>query len=141
MKGFLIALTILASTSSFADFVRYSNSEGCLVEKDQRPNGVVLYVTKNGEQQVVGYANDYSFGDTVFCAQEKTEINFFEGSLGTGIMISCNGHENGHKVTRGRVDISLMGGELSEVSIDGQVRGLFGWKQDTLIECTDLVRE
>ena len=53
-------------------------------------------------------------------------------------MISCSGHENGHTTIRGRVDISMMGGELSEVKIDGQRKGIFDWKQDVKIECLNL---
>lgn len=141
MKRLLVGLTLLASMSTFANTVKYSNDDGCLVEKEQRRNGVVLYVTKGDEKEVVGYGNDYSFGDFTYCADDSTDINFFEGSQGTGIMISCSGHENGHKTTRGRVDISIMDGELSEIKIDGQIKGFFGWKQDVKLECINLVKE
>ena len=141
MKIMILGLTLLLSVNTFADTVTYSNSDGCVVEKEQRRNGVVLYVTKGDVKEIVGYGNDYSFGDFVYCDEDYTDINYFEGSQGTGIMISCSGHKNGHKVTRGRVDISVMGGEISDISIDGQVKGFFGWKQDTELKCSNLVKE
>ncbi len=141
MKKMILGLTLLLSVSTLADTVVYSNSEGCVVEKEQRRNGVVLFVSKGDVREVVGYGNDYSFGDFAYCNSDATDINFFEGSLGTKIMISCSGHENGHKETRGRVDISIIGGELEEISIDGQVKGFFSWKQDTELTCSNLVKE
>ena len=144
MKKILIGLTLLASTTSFATIhvVKYANGDGCFVEKEQRRNGVVLYVTKGDEHEVVGYGNDYSFGDFAgYCAHDKTDVHFFEGSLGTDLMVSCSGHENGHATTRGRVDIGIMDGELSKVKIDGQVQNILGWwKQDVKIECLNLVK-
>ncbi|MBT4790801.1 MAG: hypothetical protein HON90_04460 [Halobacteriovoraceae bacterium] len=141
MKDLLLGLTVLISISSFANNIKYSNEDGCSVEQEQRANGVVLYVTKGDEKEVVGYGNDYSFGDFSYCAEGYTDIHTFEGSQGLGIMISCSGHVNGHKTTRGRVDISIMGEQLSEVKIDGQIKGFFGWKQDVKLECLNLVQE
>lgn len=143
MKKIIIGFTLLTliSISSFASVVKFSNKEGCSVEKEQRKNGVVLYISKGDQQEIVGYGNDYSFGDFVYCAAEKTEINFYEGSQGTGIIISCSEHQNGHEVTRGRVDISLKNGVVTEVKIDGQIKGFFGWDQDSEIECLDLIQE
>ncbi len=141
MKKIFMILAFLISMPSFANTVKYSNDDGCLVEKEQRRNGVVLYVIKGDEKEVIGYGNDYSFGSFVYCAKENTEVNYFEGSQGTSIMISCSGHENGHRTTRGRVDISLMGEDLSEIKIDGQVKSFFGWKQDVKLECLNLAQE
>jgi len=140
MNKVLAGLLLLISTSSFANTTTFSNNDGCVVEKDQRANGVVLYVSIGDQKEIVGYGNDYSFGDFAYCSDDKTDINFFEGSLGTGIMISCSGHENGHKTTRGRVDISLKNGAPTEIKIDGQVKGFFRWKQDTKIECLNLIK-
>ena len=141
MKLLLLSLVLLVSMPSFAKTVRYINSDGCVVEKEQRKGGVILHIIKGDLREEVGYGNNYSFGDFSYCAENHTDINFYEGARGVGIMISCSEHENGYKVTRGRADISIIGGELKEVKIDGQVKGLLGWSQDVEIECLDLVKE
>ncbi|RZF21620.1 MULTISPECIES: hypothetical protein [Halobacteriovorax] len=141
-KLLIVSVIFLSQFTTYAETTIFSNSEGCVVEKEQRRNGVILYLSKGDQQQVVGFTNDYQLADFVYCADDKTEINYLDGSLGTGIMISCNGHRNGHAVTRGRVDISLdTDGNPTEVKIDGQKKGLFTWKQKTLIECNNLVQE
>ena len=140
MKKLLSVLALISSFSVMANEV-YKNNTGCNVEKETRANGVVFYVDSNNKHEVVGIANDYSFGTFVYCDDKAMNINYVEGSKGTGILIYCSAHENGHAVTRGRVDIDIMGGELKNISIDGQVKKLFGWKQDTKIECLDLVKQ
>lgn len=142
MKKLLVGLTLLSSVSTFANTSVYSNDKGCKVEKDQKANGVVLYVNLGNRNEVIGYANDYSFGDFVYCAGDNTEIDYFNGVQGTGILIACSEHQNGHRVTRGRVDLSLdLEGNPVEIKIDGQVKKLFGWAQDVEIECSNLVKK
>lgn len=133
----LISTNVLANSPEIAGV--FTNSEGCEIEKEVRNNGTILYVSQNGKREYVGYGNNYEFGDFTYCAEDKTDINHFSGSQGTGILISCSGHTNGHIKTRGRVDISLdENGDPVEVKIDGQIKGFFGWKQDVKINCTDL---
>jgi hypothetical protein len=142
MKMIVTTLITLLSLTSLANTIIYTNDEGCRVEKEQRRNGVLMYITNGEETEYVGYGNDYSFGSFAYCSDKKTEVNYYEGSKGTGIMVSCSSHTNGHKTTRGRVDISIIDGDLKEIKIDGQVkRSLLGWKQDVLMECSNLVRE
>ncbi len=142
MKKLIIGLTFFTSISSFAGTANYSNDEGCLVEKEQRNNGVVLYISKDDQQVVIGYGNNYEFGDFTYCAEDKTDITFYSGTKGTGILISCSGHTNGHAFTRGRADISLDAeGRPASVLIDGQKKGFFGWSQEIKINCSNLVQE
>lgn len=141
MNALIVFLLSIFSFSVFAQNVVYTNNEGCVVESEQRANGVILYVSKDDKKEIVGHGNDYSFGDFAYCADEKTQISSYEGAKGTHILIACSEHENGNKVTRGRVDISIMAGKLSEVKIDGQIKGLLFWKKDSDIECSNLVQE
>lgn len=144
MKKLFIGALLLSSNMLLAsDLTVFSNSEGCTVEKEVRNNGTLLFISKGDKREVVGYANDFiSFGDFVYCADEKTQINSFVGSKGTRILIACSEHKNENAVTRGRVDISLdTQGNPVEVKIDGQRKGLFSWKKDTNVECANLVQE
>ena len=120
----------------------YKSNEGCEVELEQRAKGVFLFFMKDGKNRGnVGYLNDFSSANFVYCSDEKTRINHYTGSKGTGLMISCNEHQNGEAVTRGRLDISIINGEPEEIKIDGQRKGLFGWKQEILLQCTNLVKK
>lgn len=129
------------SISDESGMETYVSSEGCVIQKEQHKNGVVLYISQGREQTVLGFGNDYSFGDFTYCADEYTEINHFEGSQGVGIMIACSEHQNGHAVTRGRAEISIIQGQLNEIKLEGQVKGFLGWKQDLALSCTNLVRQ
>jgi len=80
-------------------------------------------------------------GSFVYCDDSVLQINSYQGKKGTGILMSCSEHQNGNAITRGRVDIDIMGGELTKIVIDGQVKKLLGWKQNTKVECLDLVRQ
>jgi len=137
----LIGLILLASVSSFANTITYSNNSGCTVDVESRNNGTIYYVSQGNMNEVVGITKDFSAGTFAYCADSALNINFFEGKKGTGILMSCSEHNNDHAITRGRVDISIISGELTEIAIDGQVKKLLGWKQDTKIECKKLVRK
>ena len=139
MKKLLIGLMLTVSSLSIAQMTTYTNNLGCKVVEDVRANGTTLTVTQGDQHEIVGYGKDYSFGDFTYCSDEKADIDTFEGSQGTAILISCSEHQNGHEITRGRVDISKMQGQLTEVKVDGQVDGFFGWKQELNINCTNLV--
>ncbi|MBV2168785.1 MAG: hypothetical protein KUL82_08770 [Bdellovibrio sp.] len=141
MKQILILSTLLLSMSAHADTLKYSNSNGCDVEVENRNNGQIFYVSKDGKTEIVGLTKNLSAGTFAYCDDSVLQINSFVGSQGTGIMMSCSEHVNGHATTRGRVDIEIMNKDLAKISIDGQVKGLFGWKQDTKIVCDDLVRK
>jgi hypothetical protein len=141
MKTTILALAFLTTFSAFANTTTYSNNQGCTVEVESRKNGVIYYVSKGNKNEVVGVTNDLTSGTFVYCDDSVLHINSFEGKKGIGILMSCSEHQNGHAVTRGRVDIDIMGGELTKIAIDGQVKKLLGWKQDTKIECLNLVKK
>jgi len=122
--------------------VIYKSPEGCEVGVEQRKDFVILSFWKDRRNYGnIEYANDFSSADFGYCSEENTQVNHFTGSKGTGLMISCSEHQNGDAVTRGRVDISILNGELKEVKIDGQRKGWFGWKQEALLECTNLLKK
>lgn len=141
MKKIITILSLLSSFSAMANIEIYKNGTGCTVEKDTRLNGTILYVNDKNINEIVGYAKDYSFATFAYCDDKATNINFSKGAKGTGILIACGEHQNDHAITRGRVDIDIMGGELKGISIDGQVKGLFGWKQETKIDCLNLIKQ
>lgn len=141
MKKILISFLFLGALSTFADSTFYSNADGCEVEVYERKHGVIMYVNKDKYREVLGYGNEYSFADFSYCAEDYIDISSFQGAKGTGVIIGCSGHQNGHKTTRGRVDISLDSeGNPVEIKLDGQVKGFFSWKQDVMIECLNLVK-
>ncbi len=135
----LTRLPALATPAAASDSVRYSNDSGCEVELETRSNGRIFYVSKDGKTEIVGVTNDYSQGTFAYCADSALQIHYIEGSRGTGIMLSCNAHANGYAKTRGRVDIDIIEGELTRISIDGQVKRFFGWRQDVLMNCDGLL--
>ncbi len=141
LKKVLLFSTLLLSISAQADTLKYSNGDGCNVEVDNRNNGQIFYVSKNGKSEIVGITHNLTAGNFAYCNESALQINSFVGSKGTGIMMSCSGHVNGNATTRGRVDIEIMDQELSRIAIDGQVKGFFGWRQDTKIVCNNLVRK
>ena len=131
-----------ANTYASQKILTYTNKDGCIVEKEQRAKGVILSIKKDKIIEVIGFANDYSRADFVYCkgrnGESAANVNFFEGSKGTGLLISCSESQNDKVVTRGRADIDLRQG-LTSVKIDGQVKGLLGrWKQDVIVECNNL---
>jgi hypothetical protein len=141
MKTTIWALTFLTTLSAFASTTTFTNNSGCTVEVESRRNGVIYYVSQGNKNEVVGITNDLATGTFVYCDDSALHINSYEGKKGTGILMSCSEHQNGNAITRGRVDIDIMGGELTKIAIDGQVKKLFGWKQDTKVECLNLVRQ
>lgn len=141
MKKTLFTLMAICSFGAMANTEIYKNNSGCVVEKEITANGVVLYVSKGNKNEVVGFGKDYSFATFAYCSEKFIKINAFEGRAGAGILISCSEHQNDNAITRGRVDIEIMAAKLTKISIDGQVKSLFGWKQDTKIECLDLVKQ
>lgn len=140
MRTFLILSALLLSMSANADTLKYTGG-GCVVDVELTNNGQIFYVSKGGKTEILGVTKDLSKGTFAYCDDSALQINSFEGSKGTGIMMSCSGHVNGNATTRGRVDIEIMNKELTKISIDGQVKGLLGWKQDTKIDCDNLVRK
>ncbi len=141
MKATILALTFLTTFSAFATTATYVNDSGCIVDIETRKNGVVYYVSQGNKNEIVGVTNNLANGSFAYCNDSVLQVNSTVGKKGTGILLSCSEHLNDHAITRGRVDIEIMGGELTKISIDGQVKRLFGWKQDTKIECLDLVKE
>lgn len=141
MKKIITILSVLSSFSAMANVEIYKNKTGCTVEKETRLNGTILYINDKDKNEIVGYAKDYSFATFAYCDDKATNINFLEGSKGTGILIACSEHQNDHAITRGRVDVDIVGGQLKGISIDGQVKGLLGWKQETKIECLNLIKQ
>jgi hypothetical protein len=120
--------------------VVYVNQEGCNVEKKARGNGYILSIWKNRKSLAeASYSSDYSAASYDYCSDEKTNINFLDGAKGTGVMISCSESQKGNATTRGRVDFSLTkDGDLTEIKVDGQKKGFFGWKQEVKEECLNL---
>ncbi len=106
-------------------------------------SGAILTVTnKVGETQIVGFANDYSWGDFVYCKGKNGDstatVNHFTGDKGTGLMISCSESANDRVTTRGRVDIDLREG-LSGIKIEGQRKvRLRGWITEVNEDCQNL---
>ncbi len=141
MKTVILALTFLTAISSFANTVTYINESGCVVEVESRKKGVIYYVYQGKQSGVVGVTNDLTSGSFAYCDDSALRVSSYEGKKGTGILVSCSEHQNDNAVTRGRVYIDIMGGELASISFDGQVKRFFGWKQDTKIECKNLVRQ
>lgn len=127
--------------SASGEVIIYTNDQGCIIEKETRAKGVIYYTRQADQWATIGHTNDFASGDFAYCAPSQLQLNHFSGAKGTGLMMSCSEHQNDHAVTRGRVDLSIMNGELSELAIDGQVKSFFGWKQDTLIKCTNLIRQ
>ena len=132
--GFLAAGSI-----SFAQTeVRYENNEGCSVIAEKRLNGSVFWVQDQKQQAVIGVTNDLKESSFAYCAPEVVNIDAVQEQNTTDIYISCKGHQNDHAKTRGRAVISFEKNQLSSIVINGQVKGLFSWKQDTLIICNNL---
>lgn len=140
MKHMIILTMTLLSITAIAGTIKYSNKVGCVVEVESRNNGQIYYVSKEGKTEIVGLTNDLMSGTFAYCADSALQINYFEGSKGVAILMACNEHVNGNARTRGRVDIEIMNKALTKISIDGQVKSLLGWKQDTKILCDNLVR-
>jgi hypothetical protein len=136
-----LSLVLMTSAASASDTVRYVNGSGCVVDLETRSNGRVFYVSKDGKTEVVGITNDFEQGSFSYCNDSALQIHYMEGSRGTGIMLSCDAHDNDHARTRGRVDIEIIEGALKKISIDGQVKRLLGWRQDVLMNCDGLLPE
>lgn len=141
MKSFYAVILILTSISAKAEIDVYKNAAGCTVERERIQDSIILHVSNGNQAEFVSYGYDYSFATFAYCDQSAVNINYYEGSAGTGIMISCSEHQNDHAVTRGRVDIEIKNNQLENVTIDGQVKKLFGWKQDAKIECLGLEKQ
>ncbi len=141
MRSISLVLIFFTTLSAIASSTTYTNDSDCTVEVESHKNGTIYYVSQGNKNEVVGITNDFTSGSFVYCDDSVLQINYFEGKKGTGIMMSCNEHQNGNAVTRGRVDIDIIDGELTKIAIDGQVKKLFGWKQDTKIECLNLIKQ
>lgn len=137
MKTFAVKLMIAAlmPVSAFANSSTiFANEEGCVVEVEQRRNGVVLYITDADQKTAyVGIMNDLSHGEiTAFCPTAALS------KKGKVISLSCEkNREAGSYTTRGQAQIDLTNG-LSAVAVRGEYKRLFGWKVDTDIVCTNL---
>lgn len=146
-KPIIVLMTLLTTLSALAGNETdtnktYTNDSGCKVEVENRKNGVIYYVSQGNKNEVVGITNDLTKGTFAYCHDSVLRINSFKGNKGIGITMSCSEHKNDTAVTRGSVDIDIMDGELAKIAIDGQVkRRFFGWKQDTKIECLNLVKK
>ena len=126
MKTTILTLTFLTMLSAFASATTYTNNSGCIVEVEIRKNGVIYYVSQGNKSEVVGITNDLASGTFVYCDDSALQINTYQGRKGTGIIMSCSEHQNGNAITRGRVDIDILGDELTKITIDGQLKTLLG---------------
>lgn len=139
MKTFAAKLMIAAllPVSAFANSTIFANEEGCVVEVEQRRNGVILYITDADRNTAyVGLMNDLSHGEiTAFCPTAAVQK---KGNL---IRLGCDkNREAGSYTTRGQAQIDLTNG-LSAVAVRGEYKKLFGWKVDTDIVCTNLKKQ
>lgn len=143
MKKNLLAISVaLLSLNSFANTVVLTNDEGCYVEQEQTNNGTMVYVQVDGNTQILGFGNDYSFGDFTYCSDESLNVTYFEGPYGTEVRLSCSANDNGQYRTRGRATMSFnQNGLLQDVNIEGQVKRFFGWKEEEMIVCKNLTAE
>lgn len=152
MKLFIAVLTITCSISAMAneDVEVYQNSNGCTVEKEAHLNGPTFYITqtlKNANPLVesVGYSKKNGSLDATFayCHEDVRKVTFSSPTKDTErVTIECDKHQNDHGVTRGQVQIDSTGeGVLKRISIDGQRKGIKGWKQDVKIDCSDLEKQ
>lgn len=138
MKKTILFMSLLMSSVVIADTFVLTNESNCYVEQEQKRNGTVIYLQKGSETQIVGFASDYSFGDLTYCADDVTEVGFYEGDYGKEVRLSCSAHQNGNFVTRGRATLSFDAqGVIRSVEIEGQVKKLFGWKKEILV-CDNL---
>lgn len=138
----LIMMAVLSCVpSAFAQTSIYKNQDGCTVEVEARRNGTIYYVSAGENVEVLGVTNDLRSGTFAFCDDSVLEVHSLEGSQGVGVMLSCSAHQNGHATTRGQARIDIIKGELKELSIDGQIKGFFGWKQDTKVVCLNLKKQ
>lgn len=135
-----MALILLGSSFAMANTEVYRGTD-CVIVKEKRSNGSVFYIETSKAKEVVGLADDLSFGTFAYCSDKALQIHSFEGRAGKVVMLSCDEHQNGVAVTRGRVDLEIVEGNLKSLSIDGQVKKLFRWKQDIDVQCSNLVKQ
>ncbi|KHD89440.1 MAG: hypothetical protein OM95_03495 [Bdellovibrio sp. ArHS] len=141
-KVFLtLALSVFASSFASAETITYANSEGCQIEVENRRNGMVLYISADGDQEIIGVTHDRTKGSFAYCADQALQVHSYAGSAGELIMLSCSAHKNDRATTRGRADIEFIGEELKSVRLEGHVKKMFGWKKDAQINCVDLERQ
>ena len=134
-------LTLVFTTFLFAQTEVYENTDGCVVTVNVREYGLQINVVKDNINEFVGFTNDYTYANFAYCSSKMTEVKSFEERYGTGVIISCSGHHNGHAYTRGKVEIALVDGEISSIELDGQVRSVFRWRQDVKLSCFNLVKQ
>lgn len=143
-KPIIVLMTLLTTLSALAGNETYTNDSGCKVEVENRRNGVIYYVSqeKKNKNEVVGITNDLTKGTFAYCKDSVLKITSSEVFNGTEVTMSCSEHKNDNAVTRGAVNIYINDGKLRTILIDGQVKRRFlGWKQDTKIECLNLVKK
>lgn len=134
----LIALLMTSIAAHAQTEIKYANEEGCSVIAEKRLNGSVFWVQDKKQQAVIGVTNDLKEASFAYCSPEVVNIDAVQEKSTTDIYISCPGHKNDHAKTRGRAVITFDGNQLSSLVINGEVKGLFSWKQDTLIICENL---
>ncbi|MCM2278606.1 MAG: hypothetical protein NDJ89_11085 [Oligoflexia bacterium] len=127
-------LALLAVNLAHADEVRrFTNSDGCQVDLEKRGNGVLLYVSQDGQDVIIGVTDDRRQGTIAGYCEEPNVVSF-----GTGVNLTCNAHENGNYITRGMAEIDFRNG-LTAVTAQGQVKRLIGWRTDLSLDCQNLV--
>ena len=141
MKNVLAAFIMLTSSLAMATTEEIYSGENCTVVREKRSNGSVFYIETPTAREVVGVADNLSFGTFAYCSDKALKIHSFEGKSGQAIMLSCDEHQNDRAVTRGRVDLEFIEGKLQSITVDGQVKKMFRWIQETSIRCANLVKK
>ncbi|MCM2323773.1 MAG: hypothetical protein NDJ90_10985 [Oligoflexia bacterium] len=133
MKKLALLALLVGSFAQASDMRQFTNLDGCRVDLEKRGNGDVLYVSHDGQEAIIGVTSDRREGTIAGYCDEPNVVSF-----GTGVNLLCNAHQNGDYVTRGSAEIDFRNG-LTAVTVEGQVKRMFGWKTDLQIDCQNLV--
>lgn len=142
MKKTALIMTLFVGLNVFAKPIVYTNYAGCKVEVENLKGGVVFSVFQEKQSEVISLTLGSGQGRFSYCDKNVMQIqNFQSPQKGDVIVMSCNEHQNSNGTNKGQVEINMIGGELTKLSVDGFVKKLFRWRQDTSIDCPNLVRK
>lgn len=135
MKKAMTCILFAATSLSHASEIRRFANADCQVEMETPNNGILLYISQGEQTAIVGVTRDRSRGTiSGFCDEPSV------AATGDQVRLFCDAHQNGREITRGNAEIDFRSG-LTSVSVTGQVKGFFGWKTDTRIDCRELTEK